>query len=158
MTNMTAGGGKSSSLDPVQEFSAGSWPAIRKTLEVLGWLAVAGLIFVALTSLIGRSIFLIEAYSTPDLVPEEQFNPFDIRYYQQTLSTVMHLLPGFLVVTLGPLQFIPLVRKRWIGFHRWSGRVYILCGATGAISGFMIGGLNPFGGFDGPGFNETMAT
>lgn len=155
---MTAGNGTSAPSNPNEEFSAGHWPAVRKTVEVLGWLTVIILIFVGLTALIGRSLSMTEAYSTANLVPEEHFDVFDIRYYQQTMATILHLLPGFLIVFLGPLQFIPSIRKRWINLHRWSGRVFILCGATGAISGFMIGGLNPFGGFDGPGFNEAMAT
>ena len=158
MTDMTAVSSAAPPDNPIEAFSAGPWPTVRKTLEVVGWLIVAGLIFVGLTSLIGRTLSITGAYSTPNLVPEEYFNTFDIRYYQQTVATILHLLPGFLIVILGPLQFIPLIRKRWINLHRWSGRVFIVCGATGAVSGFLIGGLDPFGGFNGPGFDEAMAT
>ncbi|MFT7111403.1 MAG: putative membrane protein [Porticoccaceae bacterium] len=158
MTDFAEASSASGLRNSVEAFSAGPWPTVRKIIEVVGWLTVIGLIAVAMTSLIGRAIFLIDAHAIENLVPEEQFNPFDIRYYQQTIATILHLLPGFLIVILGPLQFIPMVRKRWVNFHRWSGRVYILCGVTGAVTGFLIGGLNPFGGIDGTGFNEAMST
>ncbi|MFT5578604.1 MAG: putative membrane protein [Paraglaciecola psychrophila] len=146
------------SPNSLDAFTAAPWPAVRRNLEVVGWLIVSTLIAVGMVSLVGRAMFLIDAHTTVNLVAEQQFDAFDIRYYQQTIATILHLLPGFLIVVLGPLQFMPVVRKRWINFHRWSGRVYIICGITGAISGFLIGGLNPFGGIDGAGFNEAMAT
>ncbi len=51
-----------------------------------------------------------------------------------------------------------MLRKRWPGWHRTAGRLYIVSGLLGAVSGFLIGGLNPFGGLNGPGFNEAMAS
>jgi uncharacterized membrane protein len=146
------------SQNPFDAFTAAPWPAVRKNLEVVGWVIVTGLIIVGMVSLVGRAMFLIDAHGTVNSVAQQQFDAYDIRYYQQTIATILHLLPGFLIVILGPLQFMPTVRKRWVNFHRYSGRVYIICGVTGAISGFLIGGLNPFGGINGAGFNEAMAT
>ncbi|NKB32546.1 MAG: DUF2306 domain-containing protein [Pseudomonadales bacterium] len=151
MTDMTAGGGASVSVDT---FSAAPMPTVRRVLEVLGWLAVATLVFTGLFAIFGRASFMSEAMANPDM----EMNIFDIRYYTNALATFLHLGPGFLVFVLGPIQFTRTIRKKHIGFHRWSGRVYILCGAIGAFSGIAIGVFDPFLGLGGQGFNEAMAT
>jgi len=151
MTDMTAGSAPSVSGDA---FSTAPMPTIRRALEVAGWLAVALLIFTGLTAIFGRAAFMSEAMSNPDM----EMNIFDIRYYTNALATFLHLGPGFLVFSLGPLQFMRNIRKKHIGFHRWSGRVYILCGAIGAFSGIAIGVFDPFLGLTDQGFNEAMAT
>lgn len=151
MTDMTAG---STAATPIDAFSAAPMPTIRKVLEIVGWLAVATLIFTGLSALFGRAAFMSEALANPEM----EMNIFDIRYYTNALATFLHLGPGLLIMVLGPLQFIPRIRKNYINFHRWSGRVYILCGAIGAFSGIAIGVFDPFGGLSGQGFNEAMAT
>jgi uncharacterized membrane protein len=62
--------------------------------------------------------------------------------------TLVHVIPGFLFMVLGPLQFAKNIRSRHLRFHRWSGRIFV---ASGLIIGFTaiwmsftmsIGGLN----------------
>lgn len=132
--------------------------ALRSLLERLGWAAVAVLVFTGLSALLGRAMFLIEALAMAPLDPDAAFNAFDVRYYNNPIASFLHLVPGALVALLGPLQFIPSLRKEHLRWHRLSGRVYVVAGATGAITGFLIGALHPFMGFNGVGFNEAMAT
>jgi len=47
-----------------------------------------------------------------------------------------HFASGAIILLLGPVQLIAEVRRRWIGLHRWIGRIYVF---TAAIAG--IGGL-----------------
>lgn len=129
---------------------------LRRWLEVSGWITMSLLLLVAYASVIARMIFMGEAQSVAD--PEAVYNDFDIRYVQLALASWLHLLPALVIAVTGPLQFIRTIRKRWPGWHRVSGRLYIVTGFIGAASGFVIGGLNPFLGLDGPGFNEAMAT
>jgi len=138
----------------VVDFSAGRLPQVRRVVEIIGWLLTALLIFVGVSSIIGRALFLSEAFANP----EQDFNPFEIRYYQHYITAYFHLVLGLLIVILGPFQFIRGVRKRYLKLHRWSGRVFIFSGAIGAISGTIIGVFYPFMGLDGQGFNESMAT
>jgi uncharacterized membrane protein len=41
--------------------------------------------------------------------------------------TLIHILPGLLFMVLGPLQFSATLRRRHRTWHRWSGRVVLLC-------------------------------
>ncbi|HEV8132868.1 MAG TPA: DUF2306 domain-containing protein [Acidobacteriota bacterium] len=65
-------------------------------------------------------------------------DPFDDRYNRHPLSTYAHVVPGLLFMTLGPLQFSRRIRARWLGFHRWSGRIFLLCATVGALSSMAI--------------------
>jgi uncharacterized membrane protein len=46
-----------------------------------------------------------------------------------------HALAGVLFGLLGPLQFARALRARFGALHRWSGRIFVLAGATLALSG-----------------------
>jgi len=153
MTDMTAGG-----ETPELEFSAPSARTLRKVLEIGGWLMMAVLIFTGLTAIFGRGDFLIEASSQEFTDPIEQFNPFDGRYVQFSPASWAHLVTGLLIFCLGPLQFIRPIRKNYLNFHRWSGRVWLVAGGIAAFSGGFIRIFQPFMGADGQGFNESMAT
>ena len=133
-------------------------PAIRKTLEFLGWIAVIWLIFVGLTSIFGRAGFLADAIEMAPADPEAALGPFDFRYYEHSVATILHLIPALAIMLLGPLQFIRQIRNKYIKIHRMSGYIFITCGLIGAFSGIVLGVFNPFMGVAGQGFNESMAT
>ncbi len=153
MADMTAG-----AATPEALFSAPSARTLRKVLEIGGWLVMALLLWTGLTSIFGRADFLMEASTVEYSDPIETFNPFDGRYVQFSFATWAHLIPGLIIFALGPLQFSRYIRKNYLGFHRWSGRVWLTCGAISAFSGGFIGIFHPFMGVDGQGFNESMAT
>ena len=144
--------------DANDDFSAESRRNLRKILEIVGWIVVAWLILVGITSIFGRASFLSEAAQLAPADPQAEFGPFDGRYYENFLATVLHLIPGLAIMLLGPLQFIRHMRTRHITFHRWSGRIFLLSGVIGALSGIVIGVFDPFMGVGGQGFNESMAT
>ncbi len=154
MTDMTS----SDAPIPTTDFSAEPWPLVRKVLEIAGWLAVASLVFTGVSSIFGRAEFLMTSMAEPIADPASAFNPFDIRYYEHFLATWLHLGPGLLIMLIGPTQFIPALRKKYINAHRWAGRIFIICGGIGAASGFFIGVFYPFMDIAGQGFNESMAT
>jgi uncharacterized membrane protein len=158
MSDLTAGDAAPNKTQDGMGFSAAPMPAIRKSLEVIGWGLVAILVLTGLSAIFARTGFMVGAFSEPIANPEEVFNAFDIRYYTNALATVLHLGPGFFVMVLGPLQFMRNVRKKHIKLHRISGRIFVLCGVIGAFSGIAIGVFDPFMGVGGQGFNESMAT
>ena len=157
MSDLTAGDGPAKAAGGT-DFSAAPMPSLRRGLEIIGWIAVAILVITGLTAIIGRADFMLGALAQPIPNPDEVFNPFDVRYYNNALATFLHLGPGFFVMVLGPLQFMRGVRKKHIKLHRISGRVFVLSGVIGAFSGAVIGVLDPFMGITGQGFNESMAT
>lgn len=138
--------------------SDGNLPLLRRRLEILGWFIVAVLVLTGLSAVVGRALFLIGAMQLAPADPDAAFNAFDVRYYTHSLASLLHLLPGLLVMLLGPVQFMASVRKRHLRWHRLSGRVYVISGLIGAVSGFYFGVIYPFMGFNGQGFNEAMAT
>src|SRR5437762_8043087 len=72
----------------------------------------------------------------------------DAGFERHPLLTMIHIVPGLLFVTLGPLQFVPKLRARRPGVHRWTGRVVlasgIVIGATALVMSpqMAIGGAN----------------
>lgn len=63
----------------------------------------------------------------------------DARYGGHVALTLFHVVPGVLLVTLGPLQFVRKIRtdKPWL--HRWSGWLLVVAGTVIAISGLGLG-------------------
>ena len=63
-----------------------------------------------------------------------------------------HMTAGAIALLLGPIQFIPVFRKRpsLRGIHRWSGRLFCTCGMVSSIFGLwfialkqqLVGGYN----------------
>lgn len=51
---------------------------------------------------------------------------------------ILHVVGGLGALLLGPLQFVRVVRRRWPGFHRVTGRLYGIACAIGAPAGFML--------------------
>lgn len=128
----------------------------RKVFEAVGWLAVLTLIIVGLGSLYSRVGFMVEAFSQDVANPVASFNAFDIRYVQHYLMVWSHLILGFFIFVFGPLQFVPWIRKNYIGFHRWTGRVWIVFGAITAFTGAFIGVVWPFTGHQGFGLLQAV--
>lgn len=49
-----------------------------------------------------------------------------------------HLLFTVLLIAAGLVQLLPVVRRRWPGLHRWSGRAYVVAAATLALGGLYL--------------------
>lgn len=45
--------------------------------------------------------------------------------FNNQLWVVMHLVGGSMALLLGPTQFWPIIRNRFISFHRLSGKIYM---------------------------------
>mmetsp|Transcript_49380 Transcript_49380/g.117487 ORF Transcript_49380/g.117487 Transcript_49380/m.117487 type:complete len:304 (+) Transcript_49380:114-1025(+) len=58
---------------------------------------------------------------------------------------IIHVISVFGWMLLGLVQFVPRVRRVALGYHRWAGRVYFVCCAVLAASGFLMTGY-AFGG------------
>jgi len=57
-------------------------------------------------------------------------------------------------MTLGPLQFSSTVRANYLRWHRWSGRIFVVCGAVIGTSALVMSfGMPAIGGF-----NQAAAT
>lgn len=65
------------------------------------------------------------------------------RLAETPLPFALHAAGGMLFGLLGPLQFAPRIRNRWRGFHRASGRVFVIGGLLLAVSGLWLLALYP---------------
>lgn len=43
-------------------------------------------------------------------------------------------------LVIGPVQFLPVSRRRWPRLHRWLGRVYITACLVGGLAGLLLAG------------------
>jgi len=50
----------------------------------------------------------------------------------------VHAAGAATALLLGPFQFFPKLRARYLRLHRWSGRVYVLGCTAGGMSGFLL--------------------
>ncbi len=66
-------------------------------------------------------------------------------YMAHTAGILMHIVGGIAALLLGPLQFVPAVRRRWPRLHRTTGRVYLAGVALGGLGGLYMARL-AFGG------------
>lgn len=59
------------------------------------------------------------------------YNPEEIgeRKLPYTWWLVFHFTAAATTLFLGPIQFIPYIRKRYLKFHRTAGRIYIVPGS-----------------------------
>jgi uncharacterized membrane protein len=70
---------------------------------------------------------------------EEPYNPGFLEY---PLITAFHVILGGIYLALAPWQFVQRIRNRWLGYHRWVGRLLVaiglIVGATALFMGFVF--------------------
>jgi uncharacterized membrane protein len=59
-------------------------------------------------------------------------------YWTNRTALLCHICGGTIALFLGPLQFWTGLRKRFLRFHRWTGRLYLSGVAVGAIGAFYL--------------------
>ncbi len=91
----------------------------------LGWAAVALSVLILLVFATIRLLDMTAAPPSTDL--------FAVRYVQHPGVALLHILPGLVFLTLGPLQFVARIRRQRIGLHRLLGRVLVPCAAVSGV-------------------------
>lgn len=134
---------------------------LLKGTTVLGIVLIAGLTFVALTSVVRRTATSIPIL-TGRVSPESVEPYFERRYAEHPWMTLAHIIPGGIFMIVGPIQFVPLVRRRWPALHRAMGRLFLLsCFAIIITSTLFVLRLPVYGAFAssvGVTFGITMFT
>lgn len=51
---------------------------------------------------------------------------FGTTFFNNQFWIVLHLIGGTMTLLLGPTQFWPFIRKRFLAFHRLAGKVYMV--------------------------------
>src|SRR6267142_358789 len=125
---------------------------LRRTL----WSAVIFLAVIGVAVAARRIAVLVPVafhlHTSPPLVSNPraaQFAALDQVFARHPVLTLIHVIPGMLFMILGPLQFSATIRARHLRWHRWSGRVFLVCsliiGVSALVMSFSmqsIGGVN----------------
>ena len=72
--------------------------------------------------------------------------PYNPGFARHPLVVQGHAALGGVYLALGALQFIPAVRRRAVGLHRWNGRFLAVIAVFVGASAIFIGAVIPFSG------------
>ena len=125
------------------------------------WALVIFLAFIGIVVAARRIVLLLPVvltgYHAPGPPPNPiaaQFMVLDDLFARYAVLTLVHIVPGLLFMILGPLQFNSALRARRLEWHRWSGRVFVVCGAIIGVSALVMSFAMPAIG----GANQAAAT
>ena len=114
-------------------------PGIR--LRRALWSAIIFLAFIGVAVALRRMVHLlpvvVRGYHPPAATSNPvaaRFAALDDLFARYPILTLVHIAPGLLFMMLGPLQFSSTIRARHLRWHRWSGRIFVICGAIIGIS------------------------
>jgi uncharacterized membrane protein len=104
-------------------------PARRKSAE---WLAVAGLLLLSFIPIVSG------AFRLHQLTGGAEITPANARFFASPLPVTVHIVGASLYAILGAFQFTNSFRRRWPGWHRWAGRLLVVCGLLVGASGIWM--------------------
>jgi hypothetical protein len=101
------------------------------------WLAPTGLILLSLIPLLGgvRRVTQLTGAAAIPLA--------DHRFSDSPIPVVIHIVSVTIFSLLGAFQFVPALRRRRGGWHRFAGRILIPAGALTALSGMWMAAFYP---------------
>ncbi len=73
--------------------------------------------------------------------------PYNTGFLDYPIVTALHVGLGGLYLTFAPFQFVPAIRNRWLGYHRWAGRSLVSIGLIVGFTGFFAATIFPFSGW-----------
>tara|TARA_R110001583_G_scaffold165477_1_gene318189 strand:- start:816 stop:1340 length:525 start_codon:yes stop_codon:yes gene_type:complete len=69
------------------------------------------------------------------IVTEENYGTY---YFSRVFWVFPHIVLGIVATIIGPFQFIPKIRNKYLKTHRQLGRVYIISTVLSGISGMYM--------------------
>lgn len=136
-------------MQPGSRFRRALWAAVL-------FLALIGSA-VAIRRIVYLAPILAHGYTPPVLMPNSraaQFVALDEVFARHPILTMIHIVPGLLFMILAPFQFSATIRARHLQWHRWNGRVFVVCGLIIGISALVMSFAMPAIG----GVNQAAAT
>ena len=125
----------------------------RRIQRIL-WGVVILLALIGIAVVVRRTVNLVPILVNGSTPPAPASNPvaaqfaaLDALFARYPVLTLIHIIPGLLFMVLGPLQFSTTIRSRHLQWHRWSGRVYLLCSLIIGVSALVMSvGMPAIGG------------
>jgi uncharacterized membrane protein len=97
-----------------------------------GWLVPAALLALAFVPVAAGAFRVTQLSTGAEVTPE------NARFFADPVPVVTHIVAVTLYAILGAFQFVPGIRRRWIGWHRAAGRLLVLCGLATALTGLWM--------------------
>ncbi|MGO3192093.1 MAG: DUF2306 domain-containing protein, partial [Microbacterium sp.] len=97
------------------------------------WLIAAGLIVLALIPSLAGAVRVGEIATDAPVTPE------NARFIEMPLPVILHIVGALVYSLVGAFQFLPGLRRRHIGWHRFAGRYLLVpAGLIVALSGLWM--------------------
>jgi uncharacterized membrane protein len=104
----------------------------RGTSAVRDWRGPAGLIMLSLIPVLAGALRLTQLGSGAEVTPDNE------RFFATPGPVVVHIVTVSVYAILGAFQFARRFRARRRAWHRMAGRLVVLCGLLGALSGLWM--------------------
>ena len=101
-------------------------PARRRSGE---WLVIVGLLLLSFIPVASG------AFRLTQLTGGAEITPANARFFASPLPVAVHIVSASLFAILGAFQFASSLRRRWPAWHRWAGRLLVVCGLLVGFSG-----------------------
>jgi hypothetical protein len=120
-------------MDTAHDVARTAPRAARRRSSRKEWLVAAGLVALALVPSLAGGMRLGEIASG---APE---TPANARFLQVPLPVVLHIVAAVVYAVVGAFQFLPGLRRRHLGWHRFAGRYLLVpTGFVVAASGLWM--------------------
>jgi uncharacterized membrane protein len=67
-----------------------------------------------------------------------EITPANARFFASPVPVVVHIVSAAVYALLGAFQFANGFRRRWPSWHRWAGRLVVVCGLLVGLSGLWM--------------------
>jgi len=114
----------------------------------LVWTGVVVLVLIGLAAATRRALILLFGIGASPVT-----QALDAGFARHPVLTFVHIVPGAMLMALGPFQFVPAIRAHRLWRHRWSGRLFVAAGYLVGVSALTMSWRMSIGGA-----NETAAT
>ncbi|MCC6627714.1 MAG: DUF2306 domain-containing protein [Chloroflexi bacterium] len=78
------------------------------------------------------------AFRLAELAGGAAITPANARFFAAPLPVVLHIVSAAVYAVLGPLQFVPSIRRRMPSWHRRAGHLVVGSGLVVALSGLWM--------------------
>lgn len=113
-------------------------------MRAIGWVPILLWLYGGIVVFSGIMRFLITGHSM--VTGQPVADPVFQVYVDQPWMPAIHILSGTVFMLLGPLQFIPSIRRHRPKRHRVTGRVFLVCGLIAAATGLGVEFVFPLRG------------
>lgn len=99
-------------------------------------------------ALIGQwafAFYILTLYALPLITGDSQLisdvSPASGADLEANFNSIMffsHMLPAIILALSGIFQIFPSIRAKYPSFHRWNGRIFLIFGVSGALTGLYL--------------------